>query len=334
LRLVRACVHTHATDTHGNPYMALDPVLKGFLDQMAAVPGPKMWEQTPAEGRAAFTALIQLVGAKDVPIGKAEDVSATGPHGEIPVRIYTPVAAGAEPLPVLIYFHGGGFVIGDLDSHDGLCRLFANDAGCRVVAVHYRMGPEHKYPAAVDDAYAAVVWVAANAKRLGIDPNRIAVGGDSAGGALAAIVAQMAKEKGGPKIILQMLLFPVTQIGGETRSLIEFAAGYFLERKTLDWFFGNYLPKGADTRDPRISPLNAKSLSGLPQAYVMLGGYDPLHDEGAQYAEKLRAAGVKVDVADYGDMVHCFIYLQAMLPQARGAVAKAASALKTAFAGA
>jgi acetyl esterase len=299
---------------------------------MAALPGPKMWDQPPSEGREAFVALLQLAGPKDVPIGKTETLAASGPAGGIPIRVYTPVAAGSEALPVLVYFHGGGFVIGDLDTHDGLCRMFANEAGCRVVAVHYRLAPEHKFSAAVDDAIAAVNWVCANATQLGIDANRVAVGGDSAGGALAAVVAQAARDSGAPKLAYQMLLFPVTQIGGDTASLREFAVGYFLEKKTLDWFFGHYLPTSADTSDPRISPLLAASFKGLPPAFIMLGGFDPLHDEGESYAKKLRAAGVPVTVADYSDMVHCFIYLQTILPQAREAVSGAAKALKSAFA--
>ena len=312
--------------------MALDPVLKAFLDQMAAVPGPKMWELSAPEARATFVGLMQLVGPKDVPIGKTENLTVPGPGGPVPVRVYSPVAAGSDSLPALVYFHGGGFVIGDLDTHDGLCRMFANEAGCRVVAVHYRLAPEHKFPAAADDAYAVLAFVEANAARLGIDANSIAVGGDSAGGNLAAVVAQIAKEKNGPKLDLQMLLFPVTQIGGETSSLKEFAVGYFLERKGLEWFYASYVAPGTDKNDPRLSPLRAKDLSGLPPAFVMLGGFDPLHDEGQQYADKLRAAGVAVTVADYPDMVHCFFYLQTVLPQALEAVKKASAALKKAFA--
>ncbi len=312
--------------------MALDPLLKAFLDQMATVPGPKMWELSAPEARATFVGLMQLVGPKDVPIGKTENLNVPGPGGPVPVRIYSPVAAGSEPLPALVYYHGGGFVIGDLDTHDGLCRMFANEAGCRVVAVHYRLAPEHRFPAAAEDAYAALVWAEANASNLGIDANSIAVGGDSAGGNLAAVVAQMAKEKGGPKLDLQLLLFPVTQIGGETSSLNEFAVGYFLEKKGLDWFYKHYAGTAPDKNDPRLSPLRAKDLSGLPPAYIVLGGFDPLHDEGQQYADKLRAAGVKVTVSDYPDMVHCFFYLQTVLPQALEAVKKASAALKRAFA--
>jgi len=312
--------------------MALDPLVKGFLDQMAMVPGPKMFELPAPQGREMFVGMMQMIGPKDVPIGKVENIKIPGPGGEIAARVYTPVAAGADALPVLIYFHGGGFVIGDLDTHDGLCRQFANEGDFRVIAVDYRLAPEHKFPAALDDAIAAVQWIEAHASELGVDANKIAVGGDSAGGALAAEVTQLAKAKG-PKVAFQLLMFPVTQIGKETSSLREFAVGYFLDRATLDWFFGHYIPDGTDKTDTRVSPLNAADFKGLPPAYVMLGGYDPLHDEGLAYAKKLQEAGVKVEIADYAGMVHCFIYMQAVLPQAVGAVTAAAKAVRAGLGG-
>ncbi|HEX4293398.1 MAG TPA: alpha/beta hydrolase [Rhizomicrobium sp.] len=297
--------------------------MKAFLDQMALVPGPKMFELPPDQGRAMFVAMMQMFGPKDVPVGGVKNLSV----GDIAMRMYTPVASGGAALPTLIYFHGGGFVIGDLETHDGLCRQFANEGGFAVIAVDYRRAPEHKFPAALDDAIAAVEWVETHASELGVDANRIAVGGDSAGGALAAAVAQHAKAEGAPKIAFQMLLFPVTQIGGETSSLREFAVGYFLDKATLDWFYKQYVPEGQDKSDPRVSPLNAVDFKGLPPAYVMLGGFDPLHDEGMQYAKKLRDAGVAVEIADYPGLVHCFIYMQAVLPQAHEAVSTAAKAV-------
>ena len=302
--------------------MPLDPLVKAFLDQMAMVPGPKMFEMSAPEGRALFVQMMQMIGPKDVPVGGVKNLDANG----IQMRMYTPVAGGAEPLPVLVYFHGGGFVIGDLETHDGLCRQFANEGGFRVIAVDYRRAPEHPFPAAVDDAFAALKWIETHASELGVDANRIAVGGDSAGGALAAVVTQLAKAKG-PKIAFQMLLFPVTQIGRETASLREFGVGYFLDKQTLDWFFGHYVPAGQDKADLRVSPLNATEMKGLPPAYVMLGGFDPLHDEGLAYANKLRDAGVAAEVADYSGLVHCFIYMQAVLPQAHEAVVAAAKAV-------
>ncbi|MBS0472530.1 MAG: alpha/beta hydrolase [Proteobacteria bacterium] len=304
--------------------MPLDPLVKAFLDQMKAMGGPKMSEVGADIARQTFNAMMQMVGPKDVPVGKTENIMVPGAGGEIPVRVYSPVAAGGEAMPALVYYHGGGFVIGNIDSHDGLCRMMANEGNLRVISVDYRLAPEHKFPAAFDDALAALNWVEQNASDIGVDANRIAVGGDSAGGALAAEVAQQAK-KG--VVAAQMLLFPVTQIGAETSSLREFAVGYFLEKETLDWFYGSYLPDGVDKNDPKLSPLRAKDVSGLPPAYVMLGGYDPLHDEGMQYADKLRTAGVKVQVVDYSDMVHCFVYLQSVLPQAHEALAAAAKAV-------
>ena len=307
--------------------MPLDSIVKGFLDQMKALGGPTLAQAGPVAGREQFIALMQLVGPKDVPVGKTQNIAVPGPAGPIAIRVYTPVAAGGEAMPALVYFHGGGFVIGGIETHDGLCRVMANEGGLRVISVEYRLAPEHKYPAALDDAFAALKWVAGNAAEIGVDANRIAVGGDSAGGALAAEVAQLAKASGKLALAAQMLLFPVTQVGEETASLREFAVGYFLDRETLDWFYASYLTPEADRNDPKISPLRAKDVSGLPPAYVMLGGYDPLHDEGMQYADKLRAAGVKVTVADHSDMVHCFIYFQSVLPQAYEALATAAKAV-------
>jgi acetyl esterase len=311
--------------------MPLDPVMKAFLDQMALQPGPKMFELPAPAARMLFAALMDLAGPKDVPIGKTANIVCPGPGGDIPLRVYTPVAPAAEALPALVFYHGGGFVIGDIDTHDGLCRMIANEAGVRVVSVDYRLAPEHKFPAALDDAYTALEFVEANASELGVDANRLAVGGDSAGGALAAEVAQMAKEKGGPALAFQMLLFPVTQIGGETDSLKNFGEGMFLERAGLEWFYDNYVPKGADRNDPRISPLSAASLDGQPPAYVMLAEFDPLHDEGLRYAQKLKSAGVACEIADHKGLVHDFIYLQAVLPQAGSALKHAALALKTAL---
>jgi acetyl esterase len=311
--------------------MALDPVMKAFLDQMAAQGGPKMHELSPPDARVLFAALMELAGPKDVPIGKVANLSFPGPGGDIALRSYTPVAAASEALPTLVYYHGGGFVIGNLDTHDGLCRMIANEAGVRVIAVDYRLAPERKYPAAVEDAHAALRHVEANASDLGVDANRIAVGGDSAGGALAAIVTQIAKEEDGPAIAYQLLLFPVTQIGDETGSYKTFAEGHFLERATLDWFFAHYLPAASDANEPRISPLAAQSLAGLPPAYLMTAECDPLHDEGLRYAERLRDAGVEVEIADHPGLVHDFIYLQGVLPQAGPALKSACAALKDAL---
>ncbi|HEX3431453.1 MAG TPA: alpha/beta hydrolase [Rhizomicrobium sp.] len=310
--------------------MSLDPVLKNFLAQLYAQPGPKMWEFTPAEARQAFVLMMQFVAPKNVIVDKVENLRVPGPQGEISLRSYTPAGAGAGTLPALLFFHGGGFVIGNLDTHDGLCRVLANESAARVVAVDYRLAPEYKFPAAVDDAWAALSWLAANAERLGVDQKRIAIGGDSAGAALATVSAHRAKEEGGPNLALQLLMFPPTDLAAETPSRRKWTEGYFLDKLTIEWFFDNYLPRNADRRDPRLSPLRA-GLRGIAPAYILTAQYDPLRDEALEYAAKLRDSGVPVTVVDYPDLVHDFIYLDAVLPQAREALSAAARAVRDAL---
>ena len=233
-------------------------------------------------------------------------------------------------LPGLVFFHGGGFVIGDLDTHDDLCRCLANGSGCRVVAVDYRLAPEHPFPAAVEDCWAAMKWIAEHASDFGI-AGPIAVGGDSAGGNLAAVVAQLAKSEG-PRIAFQLLIYPVTQLGGpEMPSMQENAKGYFLERESMQWFTRMYCPDAAQRSDPRLSPLIAKDLSGLPPAYVATAGFDPLRDEGKAYADKLDAAGVPVTHVNYPGMIHGFFSLRGLIPKAREAVAASAAAVRAAL---
>ena len=311
--------------------MPLDPIVKAFIDQMAAQPAPKMYELPAPAARMMFGAIMEMTGPKDVPIGKTQNLTCPGPGGDIPLRIYTPVAPAAEALPALLFFHGGGFVIGNIDTHDGLCRMIANEAGVRVIAVDYRLAPEHKYPAAIEDGYAALKFVEANAPQLGVDANRLAVGGDSAGGNITAVLTQMAKEKGGPSIAFQLLFFPVTQIGEETSSLKNYAEGFVLERAGLEWFYNCYVPAGTHKSDPALSPLHAASLDGLPPAYLTVAEFDPLHDEGLEYGKKLKAAGVACEIVDYPGLVHDFIYFQSVLPQAAVALKAAAQALKKAL---
>lgn len=310
--------------------MSLDPLLKNFLAQLYAQPGPKMWEFSPVEARQAFSLMMQFVAPKDVIVGKVDNLRASGPNGYIPIRSYAPPGAGNSPLPVLVFFHGGGFVIGNLDTHDGLCRVLCRESGARVIAVDYRLAPEHKFPAAVDDAYAALCWIAANADSLGVDARRIAIGGDSAGAALATVSAHTAKAKGGPALALQLLMFPPADLATDTASRRNWADGYFLDRLTIKWFFDNYLPEGADLRDPRLSPIYASDLRGVAPVWLLTAEYDPLHDEGLAYAAKLRESGVPVSVMDYPNLVHDFIYLDVVLPQAREALRAAALAVKDA----
>ncbi len=310
--------------------MDVNPQLQPLLDQLAASDNPPASEAGPGPTRELYRALHQMTDPTDVPIGKVEDLAFKGPEGDVPVRIYTPIAAGG-PLNCLVFFHGGGFVIGDLDSHDALCRQLANEAGCKVVAVDYRLAPEHKFPAAVDDALAAVGWAEENAGELGIDANCLAVAGDSAGGNLAAVVSQLTRAKGGPNICFQLLIYPGTRANADTQSMNDYAEGYFLERRTIDWFRECYLAEGQDTSDPRVSPLLAEDVSGLPPALIITAGFDPLKDEGKAYADRLSGSGVDVTYKDYPDMIHGFFNMTALSPDAKEAVKDAAKAVKAAW---
>jgi len=307
--------------------VSLDVNIKALLDQMAQLAMPKLHEIGPQAARAAMKSSM-FRSSKETPVGRVKDLAMPGATGTIALRVYTPLDSHDPVLPGLVFFHGGGFVIGDLDSHDDLCRWLCNQSGCRVVSVDYRLAPEHPFPSAVEDCFAATKWVAAHAGNFGIDPSRLAVGGDSAGGNLAAVVCQIAKTEG-PRISFQLLIYPVTQLGGaETPSMRENAKGYFLERESMDWFTRLYCPDAAHRPDPRLSPLLAKDLSGLPPAYVITAGFDPLRDEGKAYADKLDAAGVPVTYVNYPGMIHGFFSMRSMVPKAREAVAAAAAAVR------
>jgi acetyl esterase len=241
---------------------------------------------------------------QDIPVARVTNLSIPGPAGAIPARHYRP----ADPdAPLLVFYHGGGWVIGDLDTHDDVCRKFCRDGGVHVLSVDYRLAPEHKAPAAADDAFTAYQWALENAAGLEADPARVAVGGDSAGGNLAAVVSQLARNEHVRLPALQVLIYPRTDFVGETRSQTLFAGGYFLTKRDIAWFCGKYLDGAqVDRSDPRVSPLLADDLSGLPPALVLTGGFDPLRDEGNQYAEAMRAAGVVVDLREFGSLIHGF----------------------------
>ncbi|HEY1707891.1 MAG TPA: alpha/beta hydrolase [Rhizomicrobium sp.] len=306
----------------------LDIKVKAMLDQMTQMAMPKLWEIGPQAARAAMRNSIFRGGNE--PIGNSEDRRIEGPAGDIPLRIYTPIDGKGDALPGLVFYHGGGFVIGDLETHDDLCRCLANASGCRVVSVDYRLAPEHPFPAAVDDCWAATQYIASHAKAFGIDPARLAVGGDSAGGNLAAVVAQLAKQSGGPAIRFQLLIYPVTQLGSsqDTISMRENAKGYFLEKEGMDWFTRCYVNDPAHRNDPRVSPLLCKDLGGLPPAYVITAGFDPLRDEGKDYADALDKAGVSVTYVHYPSMVHGFFSFRSLIPKSREAISAAAAAVK------
>ncbi len=312
--------------------MSLDPQARALLDAAKASGAPEMWELTPDQARAEYLRRTERVRA-DVDIYRVEDRQISGPVQPIKVRVYTPqVSQEQASLPVLVWYHGGGFVIGDLDSHDSACRALANQTECLVVAVDYRLAPEHKFPGAVEDCEAALHWVAAHATELGGDPGRIAVGGDSAGGNLAAVMALLAREKGGPKLCFQLLIYPCVAPEPETPSHHQFAEGYLLTRKTITWFFKQYLRSSKDTLDPRYAPLEEKDLSSLPPSLVIVAGFDPLRDEGVDYAKALIDAGNKVTLSNYEGMIHGFYLMGGMIDKANQAIEESARHLREAFA--
>ena len=278
--------------------------------------------------RAANSALTRTLDEPDVRVAGIRPVSIPGPAGVIGARHYRPAAAtGAAPL--LVFFHGGGFVFGDLETHDSACRLICRDTGVHVLAVDYRLAPEHPAPAAVDDAYAAYRWAREHAAELGADPRRVAVGGDSAGGCLAAVVSRLARDNDDPMPSLQWLIYPVTDFRGGSRSRSLFSDGLLLTKQDMAYFESTYLKEsGLELTDPLVSPLLAEDLAGLPPALVVTAGFDPLRDEGEQYAERMRAAGVPVDQRRMGSMVHAFLNLNVLGGGVAAANAEMISALR------
>ena len=272
--------------------MPLNPQVAGFLQQLADMGAQPFHSMTPVDARAAFDGLCASLPRSQAKIASAVDRKIPGPAGEIPVRIYTPEGSG--PFPALVYFHGGGFVFGSLDGYDHNCREVCGRVGCVVVSVDYRLAPEHKFPAAPNDCFAATKWVAANAAAISVDASRIAVGGDSAGGNLAAVVSQLARDQKGPKLCAQLLIYPVTQAGEPTKSMIENADGYLLTKADMEYFVGHYINSPADLRNPMLAPSLTQDLSGLPPAWVVTCEFDPLRDEGEAYAAAMAKAGVPV----------------------------------------
>lgn len=288
---------------------------------------------SPAEARAIYRERRAFTQPQPPEVQSVQDLAAQGPAGPIPLRIYRPLGSiPADPLPVLVYYHGGGWVIGDLDTHDTLCRELANGAGCAVVSVDYRMGPEHRFPAAVDDAIAALRWVSHNARDLSVDASRIAVGGDSAGGNLAAVAAIAAREAGGPALRFQLLVYPATDMRRTAASHVTNGQGYLLTSDTMRYFHDHYIADPAHDLDWRASPLLHPELSRLPPAFMLTAGYDPLRDEGLQYAQRLTQAGVSTTLVCFERQIHGFLPMGKVLDEANVAVQLCAAQLRQALA--
>jgi acetyl esterase len=308
----------------------LHPQIVQVLEAMAKAELRPIEAMTPPEARAQMEMTARARQAEPLPVAKVEDRMIPGPAGEIRLRLYWPNAAG--PVPVTVYYHGGGHVIGSLDTHDFIARNLCAGAGALLASVDYRMGPEHKFPAAVDDCFAALQWVHANAASLGADPGRIGVHGDSAGANLAAVVALMARDAGGPRLRLQSLVYPVGDYTLSAASYRKYAQGCgMLTPDAMAWFARHYLRSPADAEDWRASPLKAPSHAGVAPAIVVVAECDVLHDDGESYAEALRRAGVPVKYREYPGMIHGFLGMVPVVDDAMNAQRQVWSAFKRAF---
>jgi acetyl esterase len=309
--------------------MPLDLHARQLIERFTDPAAPPVEELPLEEVRSNVLARFTDTDGAPQAVRRVVNTTCPGPAGDIPLRLYYPEAEGV--LPATIYFHGGGWVVCNLESHDTTCRRLANAAGCLVVSVDYRLAPEQPFPAAVDDSYAATMWVARNSASLGADAGRIAVAGDSAGGNLATVVALLSRDAGGPKLVFQLLVVPVTEYLPENASYRENGEGYFLTRNFMAWFFSHYLKREEDKRDWRAFPSLAGSLAGLPPALVLTAEYDPLRDEGEAYARQLSAAGVSVQQHRFEGTIHQFFVMSEALPQGRTAMKLAAGCLRRAF---
>jgi len=306
----------------------LHPEVRALLEMIDAQGGPPLESQSPAEARASREGPMAMLGGEPDALGRVENLSIPGPGSDVPVRIYASEHGGMRPA--LVYFHGGGFVFGNLDTHDAVCRALAKESGAVVISVDYRRSPEHKFPAALEDSHAVVVWLAANSQRLGIDARRISVSGDSAGGNLAAVIAMRCRDAGGPALASQVLIYPVTDFSSfETGSHREFGEVYFLTRAGMHWFRNHYLASTDLARNPEVSPLLAQDLSLLPPALVITAEFDPLRDEGEAYGQRLRQAGVPVTMSRFPGMIHAFISMRGVLAGGRQGIQEIAAFLRS-----
>ena len=311
--------------------MPLDPRVKRFLDVLAAGKPPNALETSVEQRRLGLAELMKL-GGPEPAVSRVEDRTLPGPAGDLAVRIYTPLDAPGERLPGLVYFHGGGLVAGTVATHDSIARALARSGACRIVSVDYRLAPEHPFPAALDDALAAITHIGAHAADFGIDAARLGIGGDSAGGTLAAATAQAVARIGSPRLALQLLICPILDYSRSTDSRRELASGYLVDQATLDHDLLHYAPPGTDPSDPRISPLRAEAVDGLPRTLIHTAEFDPLRDEGRDYFERLTRAHSEVSYTCHPGMIHLFYGLGAVIPYARTAFEQIGGEIRAALA--
>ena len=310
--------------------MPLDPQVMQILAEDSKPGLPAYHRLSPSQARQQMLDNSPLVNP-ELSACQVKDSTIPGSGAPLPIRCYYP--QGDPPFPVVVYFHGGGWIMGNLDTHNAICHALANTSGCLVVAVDYRLAPEHKFPAATKDAFTATCWVSHNADHIGADARRMAIMGESAGATLSTVTCMMIRERGGPRLTLQVLVYPVTDCSFLTRSHKKYADGYMLTREMMNWIWDQYLTDKRDAEHPHVSPLRAKSLRNLPPALVLTAEYDPLCDEGKAYAGRLKQDGVKVRYSLYEGMVHGFFRMTDRVDRARQALQEVSSALKEALHG-
>jgi acetyl esterase len=309
-------------------YERLDPQARAFIDQVTAAGVPPLETMSPPDVRRFQGDFVPQLAGELEPVARIEDREIPGPGGPIPVRIYTP---DAPPCGVLVYLHGGGWVIGSIETADAACRALARRTPCTVVSVGYRLAPEHRFPAAVDDAVAATQWAVANAASLDADASRVAIAGDSAGGELAAAVTLHARDNGGPSLRYQVLIYPVTDYDFTKPSFREYGSGFLITIGEMEWYWRNYLSKPDDASSPMACPMRAASLQGLPPALIIQAECDPIKDDGEAYAARLRADGVPVDIIRYDGQIHGFFTMPGVMSRAKDAYSDVATVLAKAL---
>ena len=306
--------------------MPLDPQAQAVVDAIRARGGPGLHAMTPAQARATLAAMPRPIGPD---VASVVDWLVPGPSGPVSVRVCTPEGKG--PFPAMVWSHGGGWIVGGHNSANAICRRIANAVGCIAVSVAYRKAPEHKFPAASEDAYATVKWLHENGGAINADPARIAIAGEASGGNVAAAAALMARDRGGPPLVFQLLVSPIIERDFGTDSYRDNGAGYRLTREMAEWYWTTYLPSDEDATNPYASPIHAESLGGLPPTLVLTPEYDPLRDDGKKYAAALKEAGVAVAYSEYAGQIHGFVGMPEEIDRANDALAEMAAALKVAF---
>lgn len=311
----------------------LDPGSRLVLDTLAAHKGPPPWTMPPRQLRDNFDALFSGFNLPRIDIADRETRIISGPNGPVPIRIFRPRNSGKTILPVLVYYHGGGMMMNSTDTYDSMLQIISSESGATVVSVDFRLAPEHRFPVGLEDSYFALKWVHDNAETISIDPTRIAIGGDSGGGYLTAAVSQLARDRRGPALVYQIMIYPAVGTRGNSRSVDLYSEGYFFTREELAWTYAQYIGDATQFSDPRVQPILSKDFSNLPPALIIVPEFDILRDDGEEYGALLKAAGVPVDLSRYDGTIHAFLNMARVIPAGRAAMSEVATKLRKALFG-